>query len=73
MLSPDTNSSDPSSIELTGGNEIPCRARMDDYGYESDSDLDDCDDVMPVAKLKPPVGTSASNTGVKTQPKERDG
>ena len=41
MLSADIRPSDPSLIDLTDDNDVPNNARIDDYGYGSDSDLDD--------------------------------
>ncbi|KAG6375023.1 hypothetical protein JVT61DRAFT_3802 [Boletus reticuloceps] len=49
LLSGDINSSDPSFVDLVGDNDIPNDAPIDDYDYESDSDLDNCDDNL-VAK-----------------------
>ena len=60
MLSSDINPSDPSLIDLTDDNDVPSNARIDDYGYGSDSDLDDCDDIIPVANIKGPNRQSAT-------------
>lgn len=43
MLSSKIDPSNPSFTELIDDN-APCNIRMDDYGYGSDSDLDDCDE-----------------------------
>ncbi|KAF8554151.1 hypothetical protein OG21DRAFT_1509305 [Imleria badia] len=59
LLSSDTNPSDPSLIDVTGDNDIPSNAPIDDYGYESDSDLDDCDDnIDPVTNHEAPKDQS---------------
>ncbi|KAI9458730.1 hypothetical protein HD554DRAFT_2029541 [Boletus coccyginus] len=41
LLSTDINPSDPSLVDLTDDNDVPSSARIDDYGYASDSDLED--------------------------------
>ena len=79
MLSSDINPSDPSLVDLWDDSDIPSNARIDDYGYESDSDLDECDDPDPVANPEAPKDHSAtlamspSSTSVETQPKDDDG
>ena len=76
MLSSDINPSDPSLIDLTGDNDIPGNARIDDYGYESDSDLDEYDDPIPVANPEAPKDqstappTSPSEGSAEAQPKD---
>ncbi|KAF8546793.1 hypothetical protein OG21DRAFT_1527598 [Imleria badia] len=56
LLSADINTSDPSLMDLTGDNDIPSSAPMHDYGYESDSDLDDCDEpVLEASKDQSPA------------------
>ena len=78
MLSSDINPSDPSLIDLTDDNDVPSNARIDDYGYGSDSDLDDCDDIIPVANVEAPnrrsatLSTSPSKIGAKTRSKDDD-
>jgi hypothetical protein len=79
VLSSDINPSDPSLIDLTGDNDIPSNAHIDDYGYESDSDLEECDDPIPVANPEAPKdqsvasSTSLSGDSAETQPKGNDG
>ncbi|KAF8450976.1 hypothetical protein L210DRAFT_691505 [Boletus edulis BED1] len=58
LLSRDISSSDPSFVDLVGDNDIPSDAPIDDYDYESDSDLDNCDDDL-VAKPDASKGLSA--------------
>ena len=78
-MSSDTNPSDPSLIDLTGDNDVPSNAHIDDYGYESDSDLEECDDPIPVVNPEAPkdqcVASSASPSegSAETQPKDNDG
>ena len=48
MLSADIDPSDTSLVDVTGDNDIPRDALIHEYGYESDSDLDDCDDPSAV-------------------------
>ena len=78
MLSSDINPSDPSLIDLTDDNDVPSNAGIDDYGYGSDSDLDDCDDIIPVANVEAPnrrsatLSTSPSKIGAKTRSKDDD-
>ncbi|KAF8554150.1 hypothetical protein OG21DRAFT_1484930 [Imleria badia] len=50
LLSSDVNPSDPSLVDLTDDHDVPSNARIDDYGYGSDSDLDDCDDPIPATQ-----------------------
>ena len=78
MLSSGTIPSGPSLVDLTGDNDIPSDARIDDYDYASDSDLDDCDDPIPaVANPETPkdhsvvslTSTSKVNT-TETQPED---
>lgn len=47
VLSSDETPSDPSLVDVTDDSDIPDNAQIDDYGYESDSDLDDSDDPVP--------------------------
>jgi hypothetical protein len=49
VLSSDINPSDPSLIDLTDDNDVPTDAQIEEYGYGSDSDLDDCNDLIPEA------------------------
>jgi hypothetical protein len=76
VLSSDINPSDPSLIDLTGDNDIPSNAHIDDYGYESDSDLEECDDPIPVANPEAPkyrsVASSTSPGSAETQPGDND-
>ncbi|KAG9308235.1 hypothetical protein JVU11DRAFT_12253 [Chiua virens] len=59
LLSSDTNPSDPSLLDLTDENDVPNNLRIDDYGYESDSDLDECNDpVENVEKSKDQTATT---------------
>ena len=44
--------SDPSLVDLTDDKDVPSHARIDEYGYGSDSDLDDCTDPVPPSSLK---------------------
>ena len=60
VLSSDINPSDPSLVDLTDDNDVPNSARIDDYGYGSDSDLDDCNDPIPATNPEVPKGRSAS-------------
>lgn len=60
MLSSDINPSDPSLMDLTGDDDIPSSAQIDEYGYESDSDLDDCDDTVPAINHEVPKGYPAT-------------
>ena len=59
-----------------GDDDVPYNARVDDYGYGSDSDLDDCDDPIPVANpeaLKDQSAVSpisASEVSVESQLKD---
>ena len=79
MLSSDVNPSDPSLVDLTGDNDIPNSAHVDDYGYESDSDLEEYDNPIPVVNPEAPKDESvASSTfpsegSAETQPKDNDG
>lgn len=76
MLSSDINPSGPSLVDLTGDNVIFSDARMDDYGYASDSDLDDCDDPILVTSPETPKDHSAlsltptSKANTETQPED---
>ena len=71
MLSSDINPSDASLIEIVGEDDIPSNAPMGDYGYESDSDLDDSDDLDPVANPEIPKDQFvASSPSTETQPKD---
>ena len=74
MLSSDVNPSDPSLIDLTNDNDVPNNGRINDYGYGSDSDLDDCND--PVAETPKNQSTtspiSTRKPGSKIRPKDAD-
>ena len=74
MLSADTSPSDPSLIDLTDDNDLPNNARIDDYGYGSDSDLDDCNNpVVPAETLRDQsatLSTSTYKTGSETRSKD---
>jgi len=59
VLSSDINPSDPSLIDLTHDSDVPSNAGIDDYGYGSDSDLDDCNDPIPATN--PGQSTSKDN------------
>ncbi|KAH0826790.1 hypothetical protein J3R83DRAFT_5209 [Lanmaoa asiatica] len=78
LLSSDINPSDPSLIDLTDDNDVPSNALIDDYGYGSDSDLDDCNDPIPVANVEAPKNqpatssTTPSKTSAKTEFKDDD-
>lgn len=79
MLSSDINPSDSSLIDLAGDNDIPGNAHIDDYGYDSDSDLEECDNLIPVANPETPKdqsvasSTSPCEDSAETQPKDNDG
>ncbi|KAI9458729.1 hypothetical protein HD554DRAFT_1691639 [Boletus coccyginus] len=60
VLSTDIDPSDPSLVDLTDDNDVPTSARIDDYGYGSDSDLEDCSDPTPVTNTEVPKSNSAS-------------
>ncbi|KAF8546791.1 hypothetical protein OG21DRAFT_1490813 [Imleria badia] len=60
LLSSDINPTDPSLIDLTDDNDVPNNARIDDYGYGSDSDLEDCNDPIPITNPEAPKNKSAS-------------
>ncbi|KAG6369513.1 hypothetical protein JVT61DRAFT_14311 [Boletus reticuloceps] len=60
VLSSDINPSDPSLVDLADDHDIPSNARIDEYGYGSDSDLDDCNDLIPATRPKCQRTTSAS-------------
>ena len=74
MLSADISPSDPSLIDLTDDNDVPNNARIDDYGYGSDSDLDDCNNpVVPAETLRDQsatLSTSTYKTGSETRSKD---
>lgn len=83
VLNSDANPSDLSLVDLTGDNDVPKDAGVEDYGYESDSDLDDesdndlDDDPGPVAnptslKDQSALPTSPSKVGAKTYHKDGD-
>ena len=58
-MSSDINPSDHPLIDATDDDDdIPISVPMDDYGYESDSDLDDIDDLDPVANPETPKDQS---------------
>ncbi|KAF8546932.1 hypothetical protein OG21DRAFT_1490677 [Imleria badia] len=65
LLSSDINPSDPSLIDVTGDDDIPSSARMDNYGYDSDSDIDDCGEPVLEALKDPPI--SPSKVSAETQ------
>lgn len=62
-------------VDLMADNDVPSNARIDDYGYESDSDLEDSDAAVPAINLEAPKDQSAmlrgtlSNISAETQPK----
>ena len=60
MLSSDVNPSDPSLVDLTDDHDVPSNAQIEEYGYGSDSDLEDCDDLIPVTNPEAPKDRSAS-------------
>jgi len=60
VLSSDINPSDPSLVDLTDDNDVPSSAHINDYGYGSDSDLNDCNDPIPATNLEVPKDKSAS-------------
>ncbi|KAI9458727.1 hypothetical protein HD554DRAFT_2298928 [Boletus coccyginus] len=76
LLSSDIYLSDPSLVDLTGDNDIPSDARVGEYGYESDSDFDDRDDLIPAANPEASKdhsaasSTSTSQVNTETQPKD---
>ena len=75
VLSSDINPSDSSSIDLTDDNDVPGHARIDDYGYASDSDLDDCNDPVVDAEMTEQSATISPSTakmGSRTQSKDDD-
>lgn len=77
MLSADIDPSDTSLVDVTGDNDIPSDAPIHEYGCESDSDLDDCDDpnaVTNAVALKDRSGTSpATLSKVSIKTKHRNG
>ena len=78
MLSSGIIPSGPSLVDLTGDNDIPSDTRIDDYGYASDSDLDDYDDHIPAANPETPkdhsvvslTSTSEVNTKTRLEPED---
>lgn len=58
--------------------DVPNDARVDDYGYESDSDLEDSDAAVPAINLEAPKDQSAvlrgtpSNASAETRSKDDD-
>ena len=70
MLSSDINPSDPSLSDLTDANDIPRSVPIDDYGYRSDSDLDDDDGEPPVQSAT--VSTSPPQNRFTFQPENDD-
>ena len=73
MLSSDVNPSDGSLRDLTDANDVPNHVRIDDYGYGSDSDLDEDDEeaTIPVSGTEATtVSTTPSQISVTTQPKD---
>ena len=65
MFSSDMYTFDPSSlIDLTGDDAVPSYVPVDDYGYESDGDLEECDDdtlvTPPRLSNDPPAMSSTS-------------
>ncbi|KAI9458725.1 hypothetical protein HD554DRAFT_1692103 [Boletus coccyginus] len=78
LSSADINPSDPSLVGLTADNDVPSDARVDDYGYESDSDLEDSDATVPVTNPEAPKDQSAvlrgtpSNASAETRSKDDD-
>ncbi|KAG6369516.1 hypothetical protein JVT61DRAFT_14314 [Boletus reticuloceps] len=61
LLSGGINSPDPLLVNLMGDYDVPNNALIVDYGYESDSDLDECDEPLPV--VNPEVSTEQSVSG----------
>ena len=53
MSGSDVNPSDPSLVDLTDDHDVPSNAQIDDYGYGSDSDLEDCNDPIPTTPEAP--------------------
>ena len=47
-------------MDLTDDRNVPSNAQIDEYGYESDSDLDDWEDPIPVTNSDAPKNQSAS-------------
>ena len=81
VLSSDINPSDPSLVDITDENDMPSNARIEEYGYASDSDLDDDDEgtpSIPTADARPRkdwparVSTSPPKISVANQPKDDD-
>ncbi|KAG6369515.1 hypothetical protein JVT61DRAFT_14313 [Boletus reticuloceps] len=76
LLGADVNSSDPSLVDLMGDNDVPSSVSMDDYGYEDDSDLDNCDNPIPgtdpdgVKNRSVGSQTFRSQVSVETRPKD---
>ncbi|KAG6377270.1 hypothetical protein JVT61DRAFT_15053 [Boletus reticuloceps] len=60
LLNSDMDPSDSSLVEFIGDDDVFGSAPIDDYGYETDSDLDDYDDPIPVAIAKPSKSRSAT-------------
>lgn len=79
-LSSDINLSDPSLSDLVDDNDVPNNLLIDEYGYASDSDLDDDeeDPLVPNVKTEtqkdqPATGSTApSQISVITQSKDDD-
>ncbi|KAF8546942.1 hypothetical protein OG21DRAFT_1490669 [Imleria badia] len=59
LSSSDVNPSHPSLIDLTDDNDVPSNAWPDEYGYGSDSDLDDCNEPIPATNSEAPKDQSA--------------
>lgn len=82
MLSSDISPTDPSLSDLTDANDVPNHTQIDEYGYRSDSDLDDDDEALgiPLGNTGPPkdgpgsamVSTTPARLRVTTQPKDDD-
>ena len=66
MFNSDIHTFDLSSlIDLTGDDAVPSYVPVDDYGYESDSDLEECNDdasaTLPELLNDPPAVSSTSS------------
>ncbi|KAF8124559.1 hypothetical protein EV363DRAFT_1435290 [Boletus edulis] len=60
LLSTDIHPSHPSLADLADDHDIPGSAPVDEYGYESDSDLDECNDSIQVTCPEAQKDRSAS-------------
>ena len=71
----DANTSDGSLSDLTDTNDVPNHVRIDDYGYGSDSDLDEDDEkaTIPITDTEATtVSTTPPQITVTTQPKDAE-